>query len=56
LAITPKDIDTRQERIKRARREKMEKKCQVCKKAFTTFDTKAKYCGTACAKKAGKAK
>jgi hypothetical protein len=34
----------------------MEKKCQVCKKPFTTFDAKVKYCSAACAKKAGKAK
>jgi hypothetical protein len=34
----------------------MEKKCGVCKKAFTTFDGKMKYCSQACAKKAGKSK
>ena len=34
----------------------MEKKCPVCKKTYTTFDAKSKYCGSACAKKAGKAK
>jgi len=34
----------------------MEKKCAVCKKTFTTFDAKSKYCSSACAKKAGKAK
>ena len=32
----------------------MEKKCPVCKKAFTTFDNKKKYCSDQCAKKAGK--
>jgi len=34
----------------------MEKKCSVCKKPFTTFDAKKKYCSDACAKKAGKSK
>jgi predicted nucleic acid-binding Zn ribbon protein len=32
----------------------MEKKCPVCKKAYTTFDSKKKYCSDQCAKKAGK--
>jgi hypothetical protein len=32
----------------------MEKKCPVCKKKYTTFDVKSKYCSDACAKKAGK--
>jgi predicted nucleic acid-binding Zn ribbon protein len=34
----------------------LEKKCAVCKKTFTTFDAKKKYCSDACAKKAGKSK
>jgi len=34
----------------------MEKKCPVCKKKYTTFDAKSKYCSDACARKAGKAK
>jgi hypothetical protein len=32
----------------------MEKKCAVCKKSYTTFDKKMKYCSNACAKKAGR--
>jgi len=34
----------------------MEKKCPVCKKPYTTFNAKSKYCSDACAKRAGKAK
>jgi predicted nucleic acid-binding Zn ribbon protein len=34
----------------------MEKKCPVCKKTYTTFNAKQKFCSDACAKKAGKAK
>lgn len=34
----------------------MEKKCPVCKKAYTTFDDKKKYCSDACAKQANKKK
>jgi hypothetical protein len=34
----------------------MEKKCPVCKKPYTTFNAKSKYCSDACAKKAGKSK
>lgn len=32
----------------------MEKKCAICKKTYTTFDAKSKYCSSACAKKGGK--
>jgi hypothetical protein len=34
----------------------LEKKCPVCKRVYTTFDAKKKYCSDACAKKAGKAR
>ena len=34
----------------------MEKKCQVCKKVYTTFDNKKKYCSDSCAKQANKKK
>jgi hypothetical protein len=34
----------------------VEKKCPVCKKAYTTFDAKKKYCSDACAKQANKKK
>jgi len=32
----------------------MEKKCPVCKKTYTTFDGKKKYCSDQCARKANK--
>ncbi len=34
----------------------VEKKCPVCKKVYTTFDAKKKYCSDACAKQANKRK
>ena len=38
------------------RRNKVDKKCPVCKKVYTTFDAKKKYCSDACAKQANKRK
>jgi hypothetical protein len=37
-----------------ARRSNVEKKCPVCKRVYTTFDAKKKYCSDACAKQANK--
>jgi len=34
----------------------MERKRSVCKRVYTTFDGKKKFCSDACAKKAGKAR
>ena len=34
----------------------MEKKCPICKKKYTTFDAKSKYCSDACRMRAFQAR